>query len=404
MPWPGWRWAFWSHRPWPRAAPTSDSDAGEDAGEIKVGVVGTYSGALSADTAIAKDVIQAWADDVNADGGLDGKKIKLYIEDDQGDPAQSLKLVRQLVEQEHVVAIVGSAAQGTDSAWGPYLDKAGVPHVGGLGAGTGSFSSPSYFDTSGNLIALFYGTAEAASTYGSGLAQLYCAGSAPCASTVDLLNAMGEPLGVSVPYSSAVDGNAPDYTAICNGVKSSGVESYSMSLTSDVLKRVAAQCSQQGVEATVISQVSNQTMAGEEGMDNVQFVDSHFPFFDESTPATKEFHDALEKYAPDLGDDEHPLNFIAPAVWVSGKLFEAAVEASDSSEVTAESVKEGLYALDGETLGGLSGPLTFSPDEKTLNNCYFKYVLQDGEFSAPDGVKAICAPSEVVDPIIASMG
>jgi branched-chain amino acid transport system substrate-binding protein len=386
------------------ACASSESSGGSSSGSvIPIGVIGTYSGALSADTVVGKEVIQAWADNVNASGGLEGHQVKLYIEDDQGNPALSDELLKQLVEQDHVVAIVGSAAQGTDSGWGAYLDSTGVPNVGGNGAGTGSLTSKSFFDTSGNIISLFYGTAEAARTYGPKLAQLYCAGSAPCESTVGLLKAMGQPLGVSLPYSSAVDGSSPDYTAICNGVKSSGVQSFSTSIPSDVLKRVAAQCTQQGVNATMISQVSNQTMAGQPGFENVQFVDAHFPFFADSTPATKEFHDALAKYAPDLGTSEHPLNFIAPAVWVSGKLFEAAVKAAGTSNVTAASVKKGLYALKNETLGGLSGPLNFSPDKKILSNCYFMYVLKNGKFETPGGVQAKCAPSSVIDPIVAEM-
>jgi branched-chain amino acid transport system substrate-binding protein len=366
-------------------------------------VIGTYSGALSADTVIGKQVIQAWADDVNAHGGLEGHPVKLYIEDDQGDPARSLELLRQLVEQDHIVAIVGSAAQGTDSGWGSYLDRVGVPNVGGLGSDTGSLTSKSFLDTSGNIVALFYGTAKAAKGYGPKLAQLYCAGSAPCASTVQLLQTTGKPLGVTLPYSTAVDGNSPDFTSICSGIKSSGVESYSTSLTSDVLERVAAQCSQKGLRATLISQVSDQTMAGKPGFQDVQFVDSHFPFFADSTPATKEFHAALKKYAPDLGTSSAPLNFIAPAVWVSGELFEAAVKTAGTSHITGASVKKGLYALHNDTLGGLTGPLNFKPGQKTLNNCYFLYTLQNGKFSTPGGVKAHCAPSSVIDPIVAKL-
>jgi branched-chain amino acid transport system substrate-binding protein len=188
-----------------------------------------------------------------------------------------------------------------------------------------------------------------------------------------------------------------------SGIESSGAESYSTSLTSDVLDRVAAQCTQQGVKARMISQVSDQSMAGQPGFKNVQFVDSHFPFFADSTPATKAFHAALKKYAPQVGTKSDPSNFIAPAVWVSGKLFEAAVNAAGTSHVTAASVLKGLYALHNDTLGGLTGPLTFKRGKVTLNNCYFLYKLQNSKFTDPGGVKAQCAPSSLVNSVVKSL-
>lgn len=370
---------------------------------IKVGVIGTYSGPLSSDTATGKLVSQAWADSVNAAGGIKGHPVQLFIEDDQGNPALSLTLLKQLVQQDHVVAIVGSAAQGTDAAWGTYLDQAGVPNVGGLGASAPSLTSQSFFDVAANIIALFYGTAAVAKEYGPSLAQLYCAGSAPCASTVPLLQAMGKPLGVSLPYSSAVDSAAPDYTALCQALKSSGVKSFSASITSDVLRRVAAQCSQQGVSATLISQISSQNFANLPGFSSVRFVDSRFPWFDTSRPATKAFHDAIAKYEPSLGTSSTPLNFIDPAVWASGKLFEAAVNAAPSGPITAKSVEAGLYSLHNETLGGLTGPLNFTRGHKTLNDCYFTYALKAGHWSEPEGFAPKCAPAGVVNAIVAAL-
>ena len=370
---------------------------------INVGVLGTYSGPLSADTANAQYISQAWADSVNAAGGLKGHPVKLFIEDDQGNAAQSLTLLKKLVTQDHVVAIVGSAAQGTDGSWGTYLDKVGVPSVGGLGASAPSLTSPSYFDVSTNIIAQFYGTVAVAKEYGPSFAQLYCAGSAPCESTVPVLQAFAKSLGTTLPYSAPVDSSAPDYTALCQSVKSSGVASYSASLSSDVLARVAAQCGQQGVTAQLISQISSQDMASNPSFGSVRFVDSRFPWFDDSTPATKAFHAAIAKYAPNVGTSSDPLNFIDPSVWASGKLFEAAVQAAPSGPITSASIEDGLYSLHNETLGGLTGPLNFTRGHKTLDDCYFTYALTNGKWSEPDGLTPKCAPASAVNAIVASM-
>ncbi|GAA2588336.1 ABC transporter substrate-binding protein [Dactylosporangium fulvum] len=385
-----------------------DNGAGDKGGltgePIKVGVIHTLTGPLSADSASGAEVSKAWASWVNKHGGLKGRPIELVIKDDQGNTALSAKYINELVNVDKVVAVVGSNAQGSgESTWAPALEKAGVPFVGGNGSNMNSMLSPVYFPTSANLIALFYGTAEAASKNGDKMAQLYCAGSATCKTTVDLLNTLGGPLGVKVAYSSAVDGSLPDFTALCQSVKGSGAKSFSVSLTSDVAKRFAEQCETQGLDIPMISQTASGRLAGQSGFNNVQFVDARFPFFDESTPATKEFHDAIREFAPKLGSKEKPLNFIDPGVWVSGKLFEAAVNAAPDGPITSDSVKKGLYALKDETLGGLTGPLNFKPGEPFLNNCYYTYSLKDGKFSTPDGVKPKCAPADQIAKIVASL-
>jgi branched-chain amino acid transport system substrate-binding protein len=94
------------------------------------------------------------------------------------------------------------------------------------------------------------------------------------------------------------------------------------------------------------------------------------------------------------------------ATWASGMLFGAAVKASGDSTVTAASVKKGLYALKGETLGGLVAPLTFTPGKANLTNCYYSYALDAGKFVETDNMKPTCADGAIdslIDGIAASM-
>jgi hypothetical protein len=80
------------------------------------------------------------------------------------------------------------------------------------------------------------------------------------------------------------------------------VKSYVLGLSISVVKRVAAQCAQQGVTAKpIISNSVDSTFAGDPLFDGLQVADTAFPFFDQSVSATKAFHDTLTKYAPSLG-------------------------------------------------------------------------------------------------------
>jgi branched-chain amino acid transport system substrate-binding protein len=72
---------------------------------------------------------QAWYAYVNAHGGVFHRKIVDKTIDDSYNPAQTVPAVKQLVEQDHVFAIVGSLGTAPGlSTWG-YLNQRHVPQV-----------------------------------------------------------------------------------------------------------------------------------------------------------------------------------------------------------------------------------------------------------------------------------
>jgi branched-chain amino acid transport system substrate-binding protein len=371
---------------------------------IPIGVIGSYSGPEAAYLAGSDKTMEAWAASVNAAGGLNGHPVKLYVEDDQTNVATAVRLVKQLVQQDHVVAIVGQVSTG-DSSWASYAQAAGVPVIGGDAIHTAYLTNPDFYGVGANLIAGFYGVASAAAAHGPRFGALYCAGLTACAAVVPILNGFGRSLNVRVTYSSKVAAGTPGFTAFCQGLKGSKVNSYDIALAQDLLTRVATECASQGLKAPLVSlKVVDATFASNPAYDQMSLIDSVFPFFDKSTPATKAFHAALRKYAPSVGASAaSPLNPEVAESWASGKLFEAAVRASGSGPVTPASIKRGLYALRNETLGGLTGPLNFTPGKPSLENCYFTYKIAGGAFAEPAGLRPTCAPTALVDAVASAL-
>ena len=72
---------------------------------------------------------------VNAHGGVNGRKIKYVYRDDAYDPSKTVQLTRQLVEQDHVLAIFNTIGTDNTIATTDYLNAAKVPQ---LFAGTGA--------------------------------------------------------------------------------------------------------------------------------------------------------------------------------------------------------------------------------------------------------------------------
>jgi branched-chain amino acid transport system substrate-binding protein len=72
---------------------------------------------------------------VNAHGGVNGRKIKYVYLDDGYDPAKTVQLTRQLVDQQHVFAVFSTIGTDNTIATTDYLNAAKVPQ---LFAGTGA--------------------------------------------------------------------------------------------------------------------------------------------------------------------------------------------------------------------------------------------------------------------------
>jgi branched-chain amino acid transport system substrate-binding protein len=72
---------------------------------------------------------QAYYAYVNAKGGVHHRKIKDITLDDQYNPAQTVPAVKQLVEKDHVFAVVGSLGTAPGLATWGYLNKRHIPQV-----------------------------------------------------------------------------------------------------------------------------------------------------------------------------------------------------------------------------------------------------------------------------------
>jgi branched-chain amino acid transport system substrate-binding protein len=378
------------------AASTKAGSSGGAGGSapIVVGNVGSYSGAQASSEAGAEQIIKAWAQWVNAHGGIRGHQVKLIVKDDQNDPTKALAAVRELVQQDKVVALVGEQSN-SDAAWAKYVAGTGVPVVGGLAINTPFLTNPDFFPSGTNALALSYATLANAKAKGGPFGFLYCAESPLCAQSVPLYQGLAKAVGVKLPVLTKVSGTAPDYTAQCVALKDSHATSYQVGSAAAVAFRVAQACQSQGVKAALLADGGSVTQGWTKvpAVDGTVSAESNFPFTDSSVPATKEYQQAKAQYAPRIGDAEGE---VAAGAWAAGKLFEAAVAKSPAGAVTSSSVKTGLYALKDETLGGLTPPLTFTAGKPALVNCYFNIEVTKGKVIAPQGLKTSCSPDAVI--------
>jgi branched-chain amino acid transport system substrate-binding protein len=96
--------------------------------EIVIGQTNPYSGPLSSYSTQGR-VQAAYYRMINEQGGVNGRKLKFISLDDGYSPPKTVEQTRRLVEEDEVVAIVGSMGTPTNTAIVRYMNAKKVPHI-----------------------------------------------------------------------------------------------------------------------------------------------------------------------------------------------------------------------------------------------------------------------------------
>src|SRR5262249_23657213 len=103
---------------------------------VKLGVVAAMSGqSAKSGEAIVRGLSLA-IDEVNAKGGVLGKKLELLVRDDESNPAKGVVAARELVQREKVAALFGGLDTPVSLAIVPFANQSKVPFMGVWAAGT----------------------------------------------------------------------------------------------------------------------------------------------------------------------------------------------------------------------------------------------------------------------------
>jgi branched-chain amino acid transport system substrate-binding protein len=102
-----------------------------------------YSGPASAYAAIGRTE-QAYFNKVNAEGGINGRKIKFISYDDSYSPPKTVEQARKLVESDAVLLIFGSLGTSTNGAIRKYLNDKKVPQL-FVASGASKWNDPKHY-------------------------------------------------------------------------------------------------------------------------------------------------------------------------------------------------------------------------------------------------------------------
>jgi branched-chain amino acid transport system substrate-binding protein len=100
-----------------------------DSQTIRVGFMAQLSGPDSYVGQTAKLALEDYVSELNAKGGLLGKQVEVITYDTRSDAAECVNVAKRLIEQDHVVAIIGPEWTGGAVPLAPIVDAAKVPLI-----------------------------------------------------------------------------------------------------------------------------------------------------------------------------------------------------------------------------------------------------------------------------------
>ncbi len=105
---------------------TAETGAKED---ILIGVPIEQTGTAAQLGLAELNALRLVADDINRNGGVLGRKIRLVVRDNRSDPAESKKQVTDLIDNENVTGIVGAGLTATTLSFADLVEEKKVPTV-----------------------------------------------------------------------------------------------------------------------------------------------------------------------------------------------------------------------------------------------------------------------------------
>ena len=125
------------------AAAQKKYDTGATDTEIKIGNTNPYSGPASAYGVIGK-TITAYLNKINAEGGINGRKINFISYDDGYSPPKTVEQVRKLVESDEVLLLFQTLGTPSNTAIQKYMNAKKVPQL-FVATGATKWNDPKHF-------------------------------------------------------------------------------------------------------------------------------------------------------------------------------------------------------------------------------------------------------------------
>ena len=316
----------------------------------------------------------------NADGGVDGKKVKFTTKDNAFDPQQTIQIAREMVSRDKVQAIVATNGTATTEATFPFvLQQNKVPIFGTYGGSEAWYSPPrpGLFGTQ----TLYENQARSAVEWAveDGVKNLLVVRDDPEAfATVSKVGqAQAKKLGAKASELVVKIGTT-DYAPIVNQVKSKAPDGVLLILPPQEAAAYLNEVALQGVKIQAYGYSPAATEStielAKKNAEGFKAVSLTLPTSSDDA-GVKEYRDAMAKYAPKAKLDLYSL-----ASYSAAKAFGEILKTIKGDVTKASITKAITKATDVET--GSAPPFSFSAKDHLGTDAVVRVKVEKGQYVA----------------------
>ncbi|HEY2834061.1 MAG TPA: ABC transporter substrate-binding protein [Sporichthyaceae bacterium] len=372
--------------------------------EVPIGNVSTLSGVLGELFGPVVNALNVFVAATNACGGLNGHKIHMYFDDDQGDPSTAATKVQNMIQDKKILAFVGNIEVLTIDAVAPIIRRTGIPIIGSDITNSTWFTNPLMFPQGAPQQSLAYGFLYGAKNYFhvKNVGLFYCI-EVPrsCTDTYNAFKDLAPKMGLVDKVDAQVSLTAPSFVQQCLQMKNAGVEAVALNMDAASMKRIGRSCEQVGFFPKVLGHplgVGNEKQfLGSKWLGNTYIPLNVFGWMADSTPAEKYYQAQVAKFDPGF-----TTGGAASLGWTAGAMLVAASAGLSPDKPTTQQLLDTLWQFKGQKfteLGGLTGPRTFGKDQNPrVPYCLFSAVSSDDD----SGWKAVTHSPVCTDMVAAN--
>jgi branched-chain amino acid transport system substrate-binding protein len=358
---------------------------------VTLGSVGSQSGLIGSVIGTSVPAVQAWVKTVNAAGGLNCHQVRYLVADDGSDPAKHQALVRQMVEQQGVVAMVQMNAVLSGDGTSAYLNQKGIPVVGSEGGSNWFYRYPNFFPVTSSGDPTVESTFAAASEVAKsdGLAKVgtvSCIESAICSSVPAVADRLAQKYGVQVVSKGQASLAQPDFTSICQSAKSAGAQLLIVYMDGNSIQRLGRSCTSVGFKVPIVANglgVVAQLLA-DPNLDGVYGATITIPWTETGNTEVAAARKAVSQYAPGYALGPNLMQG-----WTAARYFELATK--NLTDFSSASILDALAKVPSTDLGGITNQLHFGPGKTSPKDfCAWLVQIKNKAFVSPSPEPTKC--------------
>jgi branched-chain amino acid transport system substrate-binding protein len=361
--------------------------------ELSLGYLAAKTGpfvSLSRTNSIA---VEMAVDEINAKGGVKGKKLKLVTFDTAGKPEQAVVGVRKLAEDDKVLAIVGPFSSGEARVAFAAGDRAGIATM-SMASSAPKLAEPFKF--------AFRNTSDEGYMFSKVMATIvkknlpHKTAAVAYATDDTISKVMGTAVLPGVMKKAGVDVikevdfklAAFDFSPQVSQIKATPVDLVGVGSPPDQAIKLAQEMARQGVKARLVagSTVADPDLPAKVGKDGDGFM-IPTTFFEGITPAAKKWADEFSKRAKAAGLERTNASQFDAASYDIVLFYAWAMEQTGITGAAAKLADERAALRDKlrtmKNFPALEGPISFGSDGDALKPVYI-LEMKDGKWTLVD--------------------